>query len=100
LVHRSPRYLERFPEVKLHFLDGYSGYVNEWLVASRVDVAIINSARRSPAIRMDPLVNADLSLLAHCDIAGVIRSQRDTIPFEKAAVMPLVLPHEHHGLRG
>jgi hypothetical protein len=43
-------------------VDGLSGYVNEWLAAGRVDMAVINNARRAPYIRMDPLLDVDLLL--------------------------------------
>jgi LysR family transcriptional regulator, nitrogen assimilation regulatory protein len=29
----------QFPHVKLHMSEGFSGYVNEWLVAGRVEVS-------------------------------------------------------------
>src|SRR5262245_6691787 len=52
----------KYPQVRLHIVDGFSGFVNEWLVAGRVDMAVINQARRSPCIRSDELLSVDLFL--------------------------------------
>lgn len=49
-------FMKRFPKVKLHILEAFSGFVNEWLVNGRVDIAILNAARRTPSVRMDPLL--------------------------------------------
>ena len=92
-------FLAQFPSVKLHFLDGYSGHVNEWIVAGRVDMAVVNNGTRSHATRMDPLVTTDLFFVGHRDIVETRNLDRETIPFDRAASIPMVLPAKHHGLR-
>src|SRR5262245_59141557 len=92
-------FLERYPQARLQIVDAFSGYVNEWLVSGRIDMAIINGARRSPSIRMDPLVTVDLFHMAHRTM--VDRSERHdrTISFDRLLETPLILPGRHHGLR-
>ncbi|WP_170182062.1 LysR substrate-binding domain-containing protein [Phreatobacter stygius] len=92
-------FLERHPQVKLQIIDAFSGYVNEWLVSGRVDMAIINNARRSPYVRMDPLMTVDLFHVARRSMVDRREWDDDTIPFDQLAAAPLILPGRHHGLR-
>ena len=92
-------FLQRYPQVKLQIIDAFSGYVNEWLVAGRFDLAIINGARRSAHVSMDPLLTVDLFHVAlRSAVAAGERDQR-TIPFDRLLEAPLILPGRHHGLR-
>lgn len=88
------------PGVKLNFLTGYSGYVHEWLVDGRLDIAILHDARRSQHIAVDPLATARLFLVSHPDLAkqaGLHRKQ--TLAVRALADLPLALPSRSHGLR-
>ena len=92
-------FLERYPRVKLRLVDAFSGYVNEWLVAGRLDMAVINGARRSPQVRMDPLLTVDLFHVARRDMVDVAARNETTLAFERLCNLPLILPGQHHGLR-
>jgi len=92
-------FLERYPQARLQIVDAFSGHVNEWLVSGRIDMAIINGARRSPSIRMDPLVTVDLFHMAHRGIVDRSEWNNKTIPFDSLLETPLILPGRHHGLR-
>ena len=92
-------FLERYPQVKLHIIDAFSGYVNEWLVAGRLDLAIINSARRSPHVNMDPLLTVDLFHVARHDMVDRAEHDHSTVAFDRLLDSPLILPGRHHGLR-
>lgn len=88
------------PGVKLNFLTGYSGYVHEWLVDGRLDIAILHDARRSQHIAVDPLATARLFLVSHPSLAkqaGLHRKQ--TLAVRALADLPLALPSRSHGLR-
>lgn len=88
------------PGVKLNFLTGYSGYVHEWLVDERLDVAILHDARRSQHIAVDFLASARLFLISQTEqakAAGLL--QRQSLPIRKLAGLPLALPSRTHGLR-
>jgi LysR family transcriptional regulator, nitrogen assimilation regulatory protein len=92
-------FLERFPQVRLQIMDGFSGYVNEWLVSGRVDMAIINSARRSANMRMEALLTVGLFHVIRRSAVPEIDRGKDTIGFQMIVGAPLVLPGRHHGLR-
>jgi LysR family nitrogen assimilation transcriptional regulator len=92
-------FLERFPQVKLQIMDGFSGYVNEWLVSGRVDMAIVNSARRSANMRMDPVLTVGLFHVIRRSPTHDARGKDDTIAFSELIGAPLVVPGRHHGLR-
>ncbi len=91
--------LTRCPNMKLHYLDGYSGHVNEWIVTGRVDMAVVNNGSRSYATQMDPLLTTDLFFVVHRDIIAPCDLDPETIPFGRAASIPMVLPARPHGLR-
>jgi LysR family nitrogen assimilation transcriptional regulator len=92
-------FLTKFPKVKLHVSEGFSGYVNEWLVAGRVDMAIVNRGRRSTAVRMDPLVTAELFFVSHRGVTDTDSLHPGTITFDRLAQIPMILPGRDHGLR-
>ncbi|MBR0680012.1 LysR family transcriptional regulator [Roseomonas eburnea] len=89
------------PEVELHLLDGFTGTLHEWLTAGRVDIAVLNTHRRSAVLRTEPLFDAHLHLayppgdpvvLPLLDAAG-------EIALADVAALPLLLPGRHHGMR-
>jgi len=90
---------QRHPLVKLHIIEGFSGHVNEWLVAGRLDMAIINSARSTPNIQMDPVLEVDLFYVGPAGDMTAQMSAKATMPFARLAGVPLALPGRHHGLR-
>jgi len=92
-------FLKRYPQVKLQIIDAFSGYVNEWLVTGRLDLAIVNSARRSPQIGTDPLLTVDLFHVAHRDMVEAGARSDTTIGFDELLASALILPGRHHGLR-
>ncbi len=94
------RLRELAPGVKLNFLTGYSGYVHEWLVDGRLDIAILHDARRSQHIAVDFLASARLFLVSHpgqAQKAGIMR--RQSLSVRSLAGLPLALPSRTHGLR-
>lgn len=88
-----------YPQVKLHLVDGLSGYVNEWLAAGRLDMAVINNARKSPYIRMDPLLTVDLFLFGRKADIDKLAPETDTFNTTELAKLPLLLVGRNHGLR-
>jgi LysR family nitrogen assimilation transcriptional regulator len=92
-------FLRHYPRVKLRLVDGFSGYINEWLVSGRLDMAVINGARRSAHVRMDPLLTVDLFHVAHRDMVEAGERNDSTISLDRLLSSPLILPGPHHGLR-
>jgi LysR family nitrogen assimilation transcriptional regulator len=89
----------RFPQVRLQLMDAFSGTVNEWLVSGRVDMAVINAARSSPYLRMDPLMSVDLFVMVRRGAFEVSAEVTDLFPLSRLPELPLIVPGRHHGLR-
>lgn len=84
------------PEVKLQIIEGYSGYVHEWLLGGRIDLGILYGAAGTPSLACQPLVNERLYLLEAADGAG----RDDTrIEFSRLGEIPLILPSSPHAIR-
>ena len=92
-------FIERFPQVKLRLVEGFTGFMNEMLHAGRLDMAVVSRAQRTPTIHADPLLTLDLFMLAHRDLAKPEDIDSDTIPFDHLCDYPLILMSRHHGLR-
>ncbi|HKE44153.1 MAG TPA: LysR substrate-binding domain-containing protein [Steroidobacteraceae bacterium] len=88
----------KYPQVRLHIVDGFSGFVNEWLVTGRVDMAVINDAGR-PAIRADTFLSVDLFLFGAARLVDSLAGTGDTMPLARLRGIPLVVPGRNHGLR-
>ena len=89
-------FLEQFPQVHLNVIEGYSGYINEWLMGNRLDMAVINNARRSPYITMDPMLAVDLFYISARKEGD---GKSDTVRLDEVLDTRLILPGRHHGLR-
>lgn len=91
-------FLKNYPRVMLQIMDGYSGYVNEWLVNGRVDMAIVNDSRRSPHLHAEQLVSLDLFLVGHPRLMSQLPRTK-SLKLSDISEIPLFLPGRHHGLR-
>lgn len=88
------------PGIRLNFLTGYSGYVHEWMVDGRLDIAILHDARRSQHIAVDPLATARLFLVSHPRlIAKAGFKGRGSVSLAELDGLPMALPSHSHGLR-
>lgn len=38
---------KEYPKLRINVISGYSGYIHEWLMDARLDLAILYDARRS-----------------------------------------------------
>lgn len=86
---------ERFPAIRLKVVEGYSGFVREWLQTGRLDLAFLYGDHVEPAMEKRALLDERLALIAD------VRGERlpGSIPLRKAASRRLVLPGREHGLR-
>ena len=88
-----------YPQVRLHLVDGFSGFVNEWLAAGRIDMAVINNARKAPYIRMDKLLEVDLLLFGRRQDIEDLAPQKETFRTPDLVGLPMMLVGRNHGLR-
>lgn len=77
------------PGIRLRALEGYSGQVEEWLAAGRVDIAIFNRYRRGRVRDAEPLMQADVYLVGPRGHAAL---RQPEIALRALAAVPLVMP--------
>lgn len=85
----TARLRDDYPGIRLRVLEGYSGQVEEWLAAQRVDIAVHNRYRRGRVANAEAILRADTHL--------IIRSshpiaRRREVPLRELAEVPLALP--------
>jgi LysR family transcriptional regulator, nitrogen assimilation regulatory protein len=91
---------DSWPDLKLHVVDGFSGYIHEWLVAGRIDLAVLHEERHASNILSEPLFSEDLYLLGRqAPLGQEVRGGELVIPFAQVAKLPLILSSADHGLR-
>jgi DNA-binding transcriptional LysR family regulator len=83
------------PAVRLHFIEGFSGYLDEQLLSGRLDFAVINRYGPSPDRGEDVLGYVDTCLIGSKDRLPF----QEAVTFQELSDMPLVLPAAPNGLR-
>ncbi|GAA5233161.1 LysR family transcriptional regulator [Verticiella sediminum] len=96
LVQRVRR---SYPDVKLNIVSGYSGYIHEWLVDGRLDIALLHDAQRSKHIAVDFLASAGLHLVSAPSAPAPGKRRQHHIDMAQLDGIALVLPTRRHGLR-
>ena len=91
----SAKLREAYPRIRLRVLEGYSGQVEEWLASGRVDVALFNRYRRGKVRGAEPLVRAEMSLVAPRNHPA---TRRPEIAFRELAGVPLAVPAQPNSL--
>ena len=91
------------PDVTLDIATGYSGYIHEWLMSERVDLAVLHHSRQSPHLLTVRMGELPLSLISspHA-FARDIKPYLDEVgqlPGEFMSRLRFVLSNETHGLR-
>ena len=87
---------QRWPQVRLHFTEGSSAQLEEWLSQGRLDLALL--LREGDSARPDETVLIELPLYLVVPAKHPLAA-RKSIPFDQVAALPLVLPGEPHPLR-
>jgi DNA-binding transcriptional LysR family regulator len=78
-----------YPGIRLRVLEGYSGQVEEWLTAQRVEIAIYNRYRRGRVANSEAIMRADTHLIVRG--SHPIARLRE-VPLRALADVPLALP--------
>lgn len=86
----------RFPQAQLSITEGLTSHLHEWLLAGRLDVALLHDPVPSPALDTTPLQRDDYFLL--CPRKGRSRPGR-TVRLAELASYPLILPRRPHPMR-
>lgn len=88
---------KKYPDVRVNIVAAYSGYVHEWLVDGRLDMAVLDDARRSATMAVTPLCTSELFLVRPTAAVPFRLARRPSLA--SLAQIPLVLPTRNHGLR-
>lgn len=88
----------KYPKLTVNIVTGYSGYVHEWLVDGRLDIAVLHDARRSATVAVDAIGVARLSLVTPPGMKIGNRA-RKSVTIKDLEGVPLTLSSQNHGLR-
>lgn len=95
------RYRELYPQVTLHIHEGFSGYMHEWLLSGRVDVAVMHNPVPHPSLDIQHLLTEHMHIVVPGPRA---EGRKYWKPVESYGVgdlakLPLILPSRPHSLR-
>lgn len=96
-VPLASAFQSRFPRAMLGIVEGLTGYVAEWLLMGRVDIAVLHNPVASPALTFFPLMKEHLCLISplprgRSGLHAPVRV-RDLPGF------PLIMPSRPHAFR-
>ncbi|MEN9315921.1 MAG: hypothetical protein RIS35_2314 [Pseudomonadota bacterium] len=86
---------ERFPQVRPKIVEAYSGFLREWLLGGRLDIALLYGDESEPGLAKRSLVDEDLALIT---ASGGKKAPR-RVGLDALTQRPMVLPGPEHGLR-
>ncbi|WP_149536360.1 LysR family transcriptional regulator [Siccirubricoccus phaeus] len=86
-------FLERYPAMGLRIVSASSGYLQEWLHAGQVDLAVVQATAAVENLRHTPLLDEDLFLLTPGS------GKASPLKLAEALRQRLVLTGRQHGLR-
>jgi LysR family transcriptional regulator, nitrogen assimilation regulatory protein len=89
IAELTARLRDDYPGIRLRVLEGYSGQVEEWLSAQRVDIAIYNRYRRGRIANAEAIMRADPHLIIRSS-HPIARGREVTL--REIAGVPLALP--------
>ncbi|WP_165978884.1 LysR family transcriptional regulator [Antarcticimicrobium luteum] len=92
---------ERFPEVHLRMLEGFSGAIHNLVVSGRVDLALLYEPEERSDISITPLINEPVYLIVAKDrrSAFPVLNERKVVRFSDLPKLPLILPSKSHSIR-
>ncbi len=88
--------LVRYPKVKLHLVEGMSGFLLEWAERGHVDLAVAYDGPASGQLRFETLGREDLLLIAPAAMAATLGP---AVSLDGLGRIPLILPGFPHSLR-
>jgi LysR family nitrogen assimilation transcriptional regulator len=93
----AAEFRRHFPQATLCVTEGLTVHLHEWVLAGRIDVALLHDPVPSPALEMWPIRQDDLFLIERR--RGRARAAVASVPFKELADLPLIVPSRPHPLR-
>jgi LysR family nitrogen assimilation transcriptional regulator len=93
----DPALPQRAPSINMRVIEGYSGYLLEWLLTGKIDVAVLYNAPRTKSLLSEPLLDEELFLIGAANDPSALPP--GPIKAKRLAELPLILPSRPHGLR-
>nr|WP_242481765.1 LysR substrate-binding domain-containing protein [Paracraurococcus ruber] len=90
------RFLAAHPEATLRVVQGFSGYLLDWLQGGELDLAVVYAGGQGAGVRQTPLLTEGLCFVGP---PGPGLAPHQAIGFAEAMRERLVLPGPAHGLR-
>lgn len=88
---------DRFPSVRLHFVESLSGHLATLLSTRQLDLAILFQADAAKRWNAEPLLRERVFLIAARDMPGLPAGRE--VRLRELTDVPLILPSPPHGLR-
>lgn len=90
----------RLPKVRLRMAEAMSGFVTEWLLDGRIDLALIYRAE-GPGIAATEILREELVFFGRGDKLAALGlpAPGEPLAFDQLSRIPLVVPGQAHGLR-
>lgn len=82
----------RYPRIKIHIVEAFSGTIYEWLVSGRLDLAVLYHSKEHSSATVMPFIDEDMFVLGTAEAIG----GRSIIPLEELADRKLVVPWRPH----
>ena len=95
------KYRALYPQVAVHILEGFSGYIHEWLASGRVDVGVLHNPISNPKLSAVHLITEEVCVICPGRRASgkVTPKPRASYSVKEIAQLPLILPSRPHSLR-
>lgn len=88
---------QQWPHIKLRLVEGHSGWLQEWLLAGRIDAAVLFGTTAHKGLKTEAILDEDLYLVSAPD--SLEFAQDHVIAMQDAARCDLIVPAKEHGLR-
>jgi LysR family transcriptional regulator, nitrogen assimilation regulatory protein len=87
---------ERYPKLRLNFIEGFSGFILDRLIQDELTLCILHNPPRHRGVEIEPLLSEPMYLVGPPSKASALPRAR-----AKAALdsLPLILPNRTHSLR-
>lgn len=91
------QFRQKYPDISMRLMEGFSGHVLEWLLTGKIDVAVLYNAPRMSNVLTEPLLRDELFLLGAINDPSSLPNK--PVLAKQLAEIPMILPARPHGLR-